>query len=622
MIPVKEPLRGPLLESSPFRIEREFVKDILSLSAEAKGSEFRATKYPMPDGNYRDLIFRSFVICRPGVIVLTQKAEKDSVVGSFHPVTQWLGRVSDKNTRADEVLSFHVQNGRVTGQASFRGHTYLQTFGDDETPTAVRYRLRGEAIPNADKLKVTTAVPSTRRFFHRDALIADLALVSDFSLTQDFGSIPAAADAMVAMVADLNAIYFRDLEVVFNLTYLALMNVGPSPYQILTRVGDQDTPATALEAFANDWNANHGDVQRDLAVLVSKHFVISAQTGVANGLSDVGTLCDRKTAYVVLTYAADPDVRTYRAAHEIGHCFGAIHTNCTPDPNSTIGFVDGCSVARARPGEPPPPCYAGPDRQIPNVPGTIMSLCPSIELRFHELSAEMIDTALASKPCLEPASFKLLQNDADEQNLGSQFGNVLYFAIDVPEHVVDFRIATTGGTGDVDLYAQRRTLSVYASWPSTNPGNDEQLVFQRPVRPGRWYIRLQPAPAAMAFAGVRLTAAYQDAVILQNNVPYTEPQLSQDDVLFFKLDVPIGAQSVTLTATHPSGQFSFFVGRNSRPDVSNVNSVNNVYYDVDPNNAMKTHQTAQGQPTVGLWYVGIQALVDVQNLTVTISYRI
>jgi hypothetical protein len=623
MIPVKEVPTQPIKESPALKIDREFVKDILSISAETKANVFRATSYPMPDGSYRDLVFCSFVIWRPEVLALTKDPKGDTSEGKFYPLVQWLARVLDKETRAHDVVSLHVQNGKVTGRASFCGQYYEQKFGDGEPPASVKYTLLGEAVPYADKLEVSGGPPRVPRFFHRDTLIADLAVEVDFSLTQEFGSVILATDAMLAMIADLNTIYFRDLEVVFNLTFLGIMNIGPSPYEIRTLLGNQEIQATAKESFEDYWKTNYGHVQRDLVVLVSNNLVISAQTGVANGLSKIGTLCDKDDAYVLFTYASDPATLVYRAAHEIGHCFGAIHTNCTPDPASPIGFVDGCSVASSPPGQPPPPCFSGPNPVYPNVPGTIMSLCPNIGLRFHPLSAEMIETELVSKTCLEPASLKLLQNGVPEINLGSQFGNSLYFAIDVPEYVVDFIIETTGGSGDVDLYAQRRTLNVFASWPSTNPGNNEQLLFQRPVRSGRWYIRLEPAPATGSFSNVQLIAAYRDAVVLQNNVPHSE-LLFRDAVLFFKLDVPLGARSVTLTAIHPSGQFEFFVGRNARPDVQNVMAPENLYHDGDTNNTMKTYGTVQGQPTVGLWYMGIRALPglqNLQNLTVTITYQ-
>jgi hypothetical protein len=618
MIPVKEDLPQPIEESTALQIDQEFIKDIRSISAETKDNAFRATKYPMPDGTYRDLVFRSFVIWRPESLDLIQDSNEYKPTGELHPLVQWLARVSDKDTRAHNVVSLHVQDGKVTGRASFRGQYYEQRLSEGEA--SVKYGLLGEAVPQAEQLETTSPPPGMRRFFHRDALIADLALMVDFSLTERFESVPAVADAMVAMIADLNTIYFRDLEVVFNLTYLGIMNRGPSPYNILTLFGGQEIQATAKESFVDDWKTNRVNVQRDLVVLVSNNFVISAQTGVANGLSDVATLCDKNTAYVLFTYSDNPTMLIYRAAHEIGHSFGAIHTHCTPDPDSSIGFVDGCFVALAPPGQPPPPCFAGPNPVYPNAPGTIMSLCPSITLQFHELSVQMIEGVLASKTCLEPASLKLVENEVPESNLSSQFGETLYFAIDVPEHVVDFRIETAGGSGDVDLYAQRRTLNVFASYPSTNRGNSEQLIFQRPVSPGRWYIRLEPAPAQGNFSNVQLTAAYQDAVVLQNDIPHTEPSLPTNSVWFFKLEVP-PARSVTLTAFHQSGQFEFFVARNDRPDVNNVEAPENLIYDNDTNHMTKTYVTTPGQATVGLWYIGIRALADLQNLTVTISYQ-
>jgi hypothetical protein len=511
-----------------------------------------------------------------------------------------------------------VVGSKIRGRASFGGLHYAQDLDRGTLTDSVTYAPVGETIrerPNVSKL-----IDRRRRtrFFHRDTLIAKLALVTDFSLTQELGSVDAAISAMLDMVADLNTIYFRDLEVVFSVTYLGIMNVGPSPYEVATRFGGNEIQATAKERFEEDWKANHGQVKRDLVVLATKHLVISAETGVAEGLSNPDSLCDRDKAYVLFTYSSDPATRLYRSGHEIGHCFGAIHTHCTPDPNSPIGFVDGCRVAMAPPGEPPPPCFAGPDPVYPNVPGTLMSLCPSITPRFHPLSAAMIEDALATKTCLEPASLKLLQSGAPEANLSSPLAGPLYFAIDVPQDVADFRVETTGGTGDADLYVQRRTLSVYASWPSTTPGNNETLVLPLPVKAGRWYIRLEPAPAPGHFADVQLTATYLDALTLQDNAPRTQLQVPAGTALYFKRNIPPGPGAVTLTATSPSGQFVFVVGLNQRPDVRMEGAPENLGYD-DSGSAAKMHATAQGQATAGVWYVGILALADLPELTVTIA---
>jgi len=618
MLYVREAPPPPARKSPALRVEREFVKDILSLSADRQPNAFKAVSYPMPDGSYRDLVFRSFVTFRPEALALTESAKSKNVAGKLQPRVQWLARVGGTDTRPEEAVSLGVAGGKMSGQASFGGRHYAHDLDRGTLTDSVTYALLEDDVRARPKVGKLADVRRRTRFFHRETLIARLALVVDYSLAQELGSVEAAINAMLDLVADLNTIYFRDLEVVFKVTYLGIMNVGPSPYETPTRFGGTDIQATTMEAFENDWNSNYGKVERDLVVLATRNLVISARTGVAEGLSNLDSLCDRDKAYVLFTYSSDPAIRLYRAGHEIGHCFGAIHTHCTPDPDSPIGFVDGCHVAAAAPGEPPPPCFAGPDPVYPNVPGTLMSVCPTVTPRFHALSAAMIEQKVTTKTCLEPASLKLLQSGVPEGNLSSLFGSTLYFAIDVPQDVADFRVETTGGTGDADVHVQRRTLNVYASWPSANPGNNEAVVLPLPVKAGRYYIRLEPAPAPGDFADVQLTATYLDALTLQDNAPRTELQMPAGTALYFKRNIPPGPGAVTLTATSPSGQFVLVVGLNQRPDVRREGAQENLAYD-DGGSATKMHATAQGQATVGVWYVGILALADLPELTVTIA---
>jgi hypothetical protein len=103
---------------------------------------------------------------------------------------------------------------------------------------------------------------------------------------------------------------------------------------------------------------------------------------------------------------------------------------------------------------------------------------------------------------------------------------------------------------------------------------------------------------------------------LQDNAPRTELQVPAGTALYFKRNIPPGA--MTLTATSPSGQFVFVVGLNQRPDVRMEEAPENLGYD-DGGSAAKMHATAQGQATAGVWYVGILALADLPELTVTIA---
>jgi len=168
----------------------------------------------------------------------------------------------------------------------------------------------------------------------------------------------------------------------------------------------------------------------------------------------------------------------------------------------------------------------------------------------------------------------------------------------------------------VDVYVQRRTLNVYASWPSANPGNNETVVLPLPIKAGRYYVRLEPAPAPGQFSDVQLTATVTDAVTLPDNTPHTRREMPAGAVLYVKRTIPVGPGAVTLTASSPSGLFDFIVGLNDRPDVRAP--MGPVAYD-GSDGATKMHMTGVGQVTAGTWYVGILARADLAQLTVTIA---
>jgi hypothetical protein len=613
-IPVEREPEPPLARSSPHPVDAGFVRALRADSAEARGNVFRAARYPMPDGAYREVVFRSFVIWTPDALLLTGGTAKDGQA-RLRPMVQWLAGVANAKG-GEDVVSLSVRDGQISGRASFAGQRYRQDLTVEGARATVTYTRIGEDV-------AARPAHTFYRLFAGEVLLTELALMADFALLHDeFGDdINALVDAMIELVAELNAIYFRDLRVVFKLSALVVQNVAVDLYEFPTLFGDQTITVTGLEQFRDDWNARHGNVQRDVAVLITKHRVISSKTGVANGLSELDTLCDLPKAYVLFTYSTDPAELIYRAAHEIGHSFGAEHTYCTPDPNSPIGFIDGCQVV---PGNPM--CFQGPDPVYPSVPGTIMSAgCPEQALHFHDIIRLVIDQALAAKTCLTPAWLKLVENGVPETNLDSLFNTPRYFAIDVPPDVLEFRITTAGGSGNVDLYAQRRTLNAFASWDSAHPGNTEQLLFTSPVRPGRWYLRLQPADDGSgrlpSFAGVALVAAYVDAVELQNGVPYAEADLPAGTVRLFRFEVPTGTSSVTLTASSSSGQFEFLVRRGARPDLQNPSSSDNLAYDAT-SATTKSYEPAVGQPRIGTWYVAIRTLADLPDLTVTAAYAL
>jgi Metallo-peptidase family M12 len=614
-IPLPEEEEPPAAVLKPLKVDAGAVQAMLRASAEGRANAYVRVAYPLPDGSRRELVFRSFVPFQPGALHLNKEDDKAvAALKQAGPAVQWLASVAaGGKAEPQDVISLWARDGRLSGRASFNGWLYELTFSGSNDAPSVTYRVTGRDTPAARLRRPDRLFGG---MFKGDVLVVDLALEADWPLLSgDFGGdLNAVVDALLDQVGALNAIYFRDLQSVFRLTFLGVENVAPGQYQFLTKFGGTEIPVTGLERFRDDWNQNRADVPRDLTVLVSGNAVISATTGVAVGLGNPGALCDQEQAYALTTYSSDANEMTHRLAHEIGHVFGAHHTNCTPDPDNAIGFVDGCVEKEG------PACFQGPP-VMPAGPGTIMSLCTDHgALRFHEVMQGVLKRELDNKLCLEPASLTLLTNDMPETGLSNPVGHPLYFAIDVPHDVVEFRVSTSGGSGDVDLVVQRRTLNVFASWSATGPGTTKDLVFSRAnARPGRWYIGLEPGQSS--YNGVELVARYVDAVDLPVGTSRTETDVPAGTWLYYKVEVmPGSVGQLCFTATSSVGAFAFYASRGVRPDPENPAA--HPLLTLDDDSLIKELECIDSSTeSVINWYLAVEAHAALPDLTVTAEFR-
>lgn len=87
-------------------------------------------------------------------------------------------------------------------------------------------------------------------------------------------------------------------------------------------------------------------------------------------------------------------------------------------------------------------------------------------------------------------------------DLGGEVGSIRYFAIEVPAGATRLTVATSGGTGDVDLYLRRGALPQEFEYDCRplRSGNGEICRVTAPSA-GTWYIMLR---GHAAYAGVRL----------------------------------------------------------------------------------------------------------------------
>jgi len=184
---------------------------------------------------------------------------------------------------------------------------------------------------------------------------AILAIDTDVELlTQKFlGSTSAATDYIADLIAAMNVMYSRDLNVTL-VQGTTILRTASDPY---TAAGGAAS-STELSEFRNYWAANYGSVPRALAAMLSG---TSSSSYSASGIAWLGGLCSTSFGYsfskVFKTNYLAGDAKL--VGHEIGHNFGSPHTHCYSPP------IDTCWNQE---------CYTG-TTSCPGGPGTVMSYC-------------------------------------------------------------------------------------------------------------------------------------------------------------------------------------------------------------------------------------------------------
>jgi len=104
------------------------------------------------------------------------------------------------------------------------------------------------------------------------------------------------------------------------------------------------------------------------------------------------------------------------------------------------------------------------------------------------------------------AAITSLSNDVAISDLSGEWGDSLFFSIEVPAGQKNLMIESWGGTGDADMYVSHNVLptnTVFDSWCFAW-GNSEYVYVKDP-EPGQWYILLH---AYDIFSGASLKAKY------------------------------------------------------------------------------------------------------------------
>jgi metallopeptidase family M12-like protein/VCBS repeat protein len=223
----------------------------------------------------------------------------------------------------------------------------------------------------------------------------------------------AAAHYMLTVLATISAIYERDLNVTFQVSYFNIWTTADDPYTKNGLCDYNDPEYDQLREFRYWWLNYRTEVHRDVAHLVTGRF--------SGGCAYIGgTLCNtfsEHTSYGMTAVQggfefpnnwATWDV--FAMAHEIGHNFGSPHTHScfwqgvNPPYLPTGALIDTCYTPEGF-------CYSGPTHILPPDKGTIMSYChigggvpDRIRLAFHPICVSLMRQTIDRSPCLDTAA--------------------------------------------------------------------------------------------------------------------------------------------------------------------------------------------------------------------------
>jgi hypothetical protein len=226
-----------------------------------------------------------------------------------------------------------------------------------------------------------TVPPGARR-------TVDLAANLDHDFRRIFDSDLAATEYTGALVGAIAAIYRRDADATIRISHLV----------VETDPADLFNDPDPLYQFRDYWNANGGDIERDLFTLLTGRRDLP-YGGVAWLNAACGDFGYSVNGYLngvfadpVATNPGNWDINV--AAHEFGHNLGTLHTH-------NYG-IDSCASGAVQ-------------------RGTIMSYChvvsgasSNIDLRFHRGTAAEIENFLSGAPCLGWDCDEDGVDDADE----------------------------------------------------------------------------------------------------------------------------------------------------------------------------------------------------------------
>jgi hypothetical protein len=149
----------------------------------------------------------------------------------------------------------------------------------------------------------------------------EVATEADYEYVQALGGSSAADSEILSILNQVEGVYGSELGISFKVVYQHTWATSADPYSATE-------PNAMLAEFASYWNANFGNVGRDLAHMWTGRDM----DGSAIGIAYIGVTCRSASyAYGISERQTGAVAKVGVTAHEVGHNFNAAHATECPD---------------------------------------------------------------------------------------------------------------------------------------------------------------------------------------------------------------------------------------------------------------------------------------------------
>ena len=185
--------------------------------------------------------------------------------------------------------------------------------------------------------------------------------------------------------------------------------------------------------------------------------------------------------------------------------------------------------------------------------------------------------------------------------------------IDVPAGTQVLQITLRNGTGDADLGVMHPNAAFDSS---DRDGNNETLTFPNP-QAGRWQVEVD---GFHDYAGVSLTASLITPALLSPNTQVTGLSAVISSETLYRIPVPAGAASLTVSTTGGTGDVDLFLKFGS--PVACQLGYEDCNDDHDSSEIGNIESITVNNPAAGDWYIDLSAYDNYDGVTLSTALAI